>query len=63
MALLSEISFAGYSNKFSYLYIFDAVVHQNDMINSSNKFSNSLEPPGLSPHKLELKVGAQIILT
>lgn len=56
--ILNRIS----ENKKKYKYILYAVTNEEDVVNYSIEFLNSLHLPGFPPHVLELKVGAPIIL-
>ncbi|XP_053945028.1 uncharacterized protein LOC128854731 [Anastrepha ludens] len=40
----------------------DTAMNNEDAVNYPVEFLNSLEPPGMSPHNLNLKVGSSIIL-
>lgn len=43
-------------------YSTNTVIDQNEAVNFPTEFLNSLEIPGMPPHKLELKVGVPIIM-
>ncbi|XP_036347295.1 uncharacterized protein LOC118756648, partial [Rhagoletis pomonella] len=40
----------------------DSAMNQDDAVNYPVEFFNSMEPPGMPPHYLNLKVGSSIIL-
>jgi ATP-dependent DNA helicase PIF1 len=40
----------------------DSVANQDDVVNYSTEFLNSLELPGLLSHNLQLKIGSVIIM-
>lgn len=40
----------------------DTVINQNEVVNYSIEFLNSIDLPGIPPHNLQLKVGSPIIM-